>query len=188
MYHEHTNVISWFTEQWCCSLFSFNIYWGPFYCWHFLSIYYLLLAIYYPSSLPQHLICYGQISFPFLNLIKHKDFWFYNASNCGLFSLFKSRKRDMEDLQFSMGRQYGHPSCLYRRQNVVLTNPQMHLSFFFLFLWILLTSYCFFCMKIQLCGWQSAHCLSVFEQLACPGPVPDAVRFFFFFFACLSLH
>lgn len=38
------------------------------------------------------------------------------------------------------------------------------------------------CMKMQLCGWQSAHCLPVFEQLACPGPVPDAVLFFFFFF------
>lgn len=31
---------------------------------------------------------------------------------------------------------------------------------------------------MQLCGWQSAHCLPVFEQLACPGPVPDTVLFF----------
>lgn len=61
-------------------------------------------------------------------------------------------------------------------------------------------------MKMQLCGWQGAHCQPVFEQLACPGPVQDAIvclcvcvlcffKFlnFGFFFpvclpACLSLH
>lgn len=30
-------------------------------------------------------------------------------------------------------------------------------------------------MKMQLCGWQGAHCQPVFEQLACPGPVQDAI-------------
>lgn len=59
-------------------------------------------------------------------------------------------------------------------------------------------------MKMQLCGWQGAHCQPVFEQLACPGPVQDAIvclcvcflkknYYFVFFFpvclpACLSLH
>ncbi len=45
------------------------------------------------------------------------------------------------------------------------------------------------CMKMQLCGLQSARCLPVFEQLACPGPVPDAVLFLFKFFllACLPV-
>lgn len=101
----------------------------------------------------------------------------------------------MEDLQFSMGRQYGHPSCLHRRQNVVLTNPQMHLSFFLSLsanpFHFLLCFFFFSCMKMQLCGWQSAHCLPVFEQLACPGPVPDAVLFiylFIYFFLPASLY
>lgn len=43
-------------------------------------------------------------------------------------------------------------------------------------------------MKMHLCGWQSARCLPLFEQLVCPGPVPDGVDFFFFLFlACLPL-
>lgn len=89
------------------------------------------------------------------------------------------RKRDREDLQFSMGRQYGHPACLHRRQNVVLTNPQMYLSFFFLSFcesFSLNVFFFFFCvLHANAALWQSAHCLPVFEQLVCPGPVPDAV-------------
>lgn len=158
---------------------------------------YQLLAIYHPFSLPLPPldISHGQISVPFSNIVVHKDFTFYNTSNCGFSpsSSFKSRARDMEDLQLSMGRQYGHPSCLHRRQNVVLTNPQMYFSFFSSFCesFSLLIVFSFPCMKMQLCGWQSAHCLPVFEQLACPGPVPDAVLFLSFFFlrppACLPL-
>lgn len=34
---------------------------------------------------------------------------------------------------------------------------------------------------MQLCSWQGAHSLTVFEQLVCLGPVPDAVLSFFFF-------
>lgn len=36
-------------------------------------------------------------------------------------------------------------------------------------------------MKMQLCGWRGAHCQPVFEQLACPGPVQDAIVFWAFF-------
>lgn len=106
----------------------------------------------------------------------------------------------MEDLQFSVGRQYGHPSCLRRRQNVVLTNPQMYLAFFLSLSesFSLLIVFFFFPPPLHenAALWlaERTHCLPVFEQLACPGPVPDAGLFgffsflFFFFFACLSLH
>ena len=94
-----------------------------------------LLAIHRPFS-PSPTTSYLPWSdfFPFLDfdIYKTKISHSIITSNCGFSpsSSFKSRKRDMEDLQSSMGRQYGHPSCLSRRQNVVLTNPQMYLVFF----------------------------------------------------------
>lgn len=105
-------------------------------------------------------------------------------------SSLKSRERDTEDLRFSMGRQYGHLSCLYRRQNVVLTNPQMYLSFS-LFLWILFTSYCvFFFFPAWKCifaaGRALAACLSL-NSLRALG-LSQTPFFLFFPPACLSLH
>lgn len=151
-----------------------------------LTFLYLLSWAIIPSSrLPRLLMPCGPSSFPFVNLIQYKDFRFHNVANCGfvLSSPFKSIKMNMEDLQFSVGRQYGHPSCLYRRQNVVLTNPQIHSTFFSSFCESFSLLIVFFpCMKMQLCGCQSQ---SVFEQLACPGPVPDGLLFFFSFPASL---
>lgn len=126
----------------------------------------------------------------FLNLIWHKDFTFYNTPNCEFSrsSSFKSREWDMEDLQFSMGMQYGHPSCLHRRQNVVLTNPQMYLSLFFSFCesFSLLFGFCS-CNK-NAALWLAERTLPACLWTACVPWACPRRRSFSFFFACLSLH
>lgn len=108
----------------------------------------------------------------------------------GLHSRAETGKmRDEEDLQFSMGR-YGHPSCCCRQQECHSNkSPDVSLIFFsFSESFSLLIVFFLSFIKMQLCGWQSAHCLPVFEQLVCPGPVPDAADFFFCLLVCLSLY
>lgn len=155
------------------------------YCWHF-SISCWQSIIHCPR-LPWLLISHGQNSFPFLNLIQHVDFKFYKMSNCGFVpsSPFKSIKMDMENLQFSMGRQYGHPSCLYRQRNVVLTNPQILFSFFSSFCesFSLLIVFFFLHENAALRLPEPACLWTACVPWACPRR-----SLFFFFFACLSLH
>ena len=196
--HEHTNVIPCFTEHWYCPLLltvsSTALDWvSSFYCWHFSVSCWLSIVLSLPH--PPLLISRGQISFPFLiSIYKTKISHSIITSNCGFSpsSSFKSRKRDMEDLQSSMGRQYGHPSCLSRRQNVVLTNPQMYLVFFFSpanpFHFLLL----FLFLYENAASWLAERSLPASLWTACvPWACPRRRSLLFSFFfssACLSLH
>lgn len=179
--YEHTNVISCLIERWYWSLFSLC---HPL---HWLSITFFLLSAAgnQSSILLFHDFLSPMVRFLPLSWIQYNAKILHPIINSSVdfspSSSFKSRKRDMEDLQFSMRRQCGHPSCLYRWQNVVLTNSHMYLSFF-LFLWIIFTYCAFLFLHENAALWLAERSLPACLWTACvPWACPRRHSFFSFF-------
>lgn len=114
----------------------------------------------------------------FLNSISCKDLRFYNTSNCW-FSQNSLLERGETDGQSPvLHGEAMWPPLIPLQAAKCCSNKSPNAPTFFLALSV--NPFCFLlfffsCMKMQLCGWQGAHCQPVFEQLACPGPVQDAI-------------
>lgn len=169
-----------------------NEHWGAcFYCWHF---FYQLLEIN-----PHRDSLYPVVKFHPSNLIQHKYFTFSNTVNCEFSQHFffyysRAKKKRYGGSPILHGEAIWPPFMPPQAAECCSNKSPDVPLIFFLILWILFTSYCFFSLYKNAALWLAERSLPACLWTACvPRACPRRRSFSFLNFSsclppCLSLH